>query len=114
MGQTRGQLKTSSRTNLNDLGVTFWSETDLNDSFQDAYDDVVCLSQCIIKSVTLNWISNLVYYDPVVDCGVTDYLAPVAIFNNMTNLWLRDDLNLRDMDRLRRDWECWQGTPQFW
>ena len=114
MGQTRGQIKTSIRTNLNDVGVTFYSETDLNDSFQDAYDDIICLSQCIVKSVTLNWISNLSYYDMVNDCGVTDYLGTVAIFNNTTNLWLRDDLNLRDLDRLRRDWECWSGTPQFW
>ncbi len=114
MGQTRGQLKTTIRINLNDSGVTFWSESDLNDSLQDAYDDIVCLSQCVVKSVTLNWLGNLSYYNFRDDYGITDYLATVAIFNNATNLWLRDDLNLRDLDRLRRDWECWVGTPQFW
>jgi hypothetical protein len=114
MGQTRGQIKTTVRTNLNDSGVTFWSEDDLNDSFQDAYDDVVCLSQCIVKSVVIHWIGDLSYLNFVNDYGISDYLTTVAIFNNSTNLWLRDDLNLRDFDRLRRDWEFWSGTPQFW
>lgn len=109
-----GQIKTSVRTNLNDNGVTFWTDTDFNDSFQDAYDDVVCLSQCVVKSTTLSWIANLSYYDVVVDCGVLDYLATVAIFNYATNRWLRDDLNLRDFDKFRKDWETWSGTPQFW
>lgn len=114
MGQTLGQLKASVRTNLNDAGVTFWTEVDLFDSFQDAYDDIVCLSQCIAKSVTLSWLSNLNYYDLVADCGVTDYLGTVAIFNYMTNRWLVDNLTTRDFDKIRRDWELWEGTPQFW
>jgi hypothetical protein len=29
-------------------------------------------------------------------------------------LWLRDDLSLKDFDRIRRDWEKWIGTPLFW
>ena|ERR1035437_3134332 len=115
MGQTRGQLKAVVRSNLDDNGVTFYTDTDLNDSFQDAYDDIVCISQCISKVAdNLSWVANLVYYNPIVDLSLTDYLSPIAIFNHSTNRWLRDDLTLRDFDRLRRDWECWQGTPQFW
>lgn len=114
MGQTRGVIKSIVRTNLNDNGITFWSDSDLNDSIQDAYDDIVCLSQCIPKTATFKWIGQLTYYDAIQDLGLTDYLSTVAIFNYSTNLWLRDDLNLRDLDRLRRDWECWIGTPQFW
>ena len=114
MGQNRGQIKATVRINLADAAISFWSEDDLNDSFQDAYDDIVCLSQCIIKNITLQWTGQLSYYDFKNDFGVTDYLSTVAIFNYATNLWLRDDLNLRDLDRLRRDWECWIGTPQFW
>lgn len=114
MGQTRGQIKATVRANLDDAGVTFFSEVDLDEALQDAYDDIVCISQCICKSVTLNWVGGLTYYDFVNDLAVTDYLATVAIFNTSTNRWLRDDLNLRDFDRLRRDWELWIGAPQFW
>src|ERR1017187_3163833 len=114
MGQNRGQIKLTVRQNLDDNGVSFYSDDDLNESLQDAYDDIVCMSQCITKSVTLQWMGKLSYYDFRVDLGLTDYLAPVAIFNYATNRWLRDDLTLRDLDRLRRDWELWIGTPQFW
>lgn len=114
MGQTRGQLKLTIRTNLDDAGVTFYSETDLDDSFQDCYEDITCLSQCIVKSVTLSWVADLSYLNFVSDYGLIDYLAATAIFNYNTNRWLRDDLNLRDFDKLRTDWELWSGTPQFW
>lgn len=113
---TRGDIKTNIRTNLADAGVTFYSEDDLNDSIQDAYDDIACLSQCILKKVTLNWsvVANLVYIDHKIDQSITDYMGVVAIFNNNTNFWLRDDCSLKDLDRVRRDWENWTGQPQFW
>jgi hypothetical protein len=114
MGQTRGQIKINVRVNLDDAGVTFYSEQDLNDSFQDAYDDITILSQCLVKSATLSWMPNLSYYNFKTILGVTDFLAVTAIFNYNTSRWLRDDLNIRDFDRLRRDWENWEGTPQFW
>lgn len=110
----RGQIKTNVRINLNDTGVSFYQEDDLNDALQDAYDDIVCLSQCIIKNVDLNWLGQLSYYNFVSDFNLTDYLATVAIFNYSTKRWLRDDLTIRDLDRIRRDWENWIGTPQFW
>lgn len=114
MGQTRGQVKATIRQNLDDAGVTFYSDDDLNETLQDAYDDIVCNSNCIIKRVSLSWIGDLSYLDFRSDFGVSDYLGTVAIFNDVTNRWLRDDLTLRDLDRLRRDWELWIGTPQFW
>jgi hypothetical protein len=45
---------------------------------------------------------------------VTDFLGVIAIFNNNTNLWLRDDLSKRDFDRIRIDWELWTGQSQYW
>jgi len=114
MGQTRGQIKTSVRQNLDDAGVSFYSDDDLNESLQDAYDDIAAMSQCICKTVNVQWLGQLSYYNFVTDLGLNDYLATVAIFNYATNMWLRDDLNIRDLDRIRRDWENWIGTPQFW
>ena len=115
MGSNRGQIKSTIRVNLDDAGVTFYSDSDLNESLQDAYDDIVCMTQCITTiQDNISWPANLVYINPKTDLGLSDYLATVAIFNNNTKRWLRDDLTLRDFDRIRRDWEMWQGTPQFW
>lgn len=113
MGKTRAQIKADIQDNLTDLAINFYSDDDLNASIQDAYDDVAILTQCIQKNTTLNWQSNLSYYN-FVTLGVADYLGQIAIFNNVTNLWLRDDLNLKDFDRIRRDWETWICAPLFW
>lgn len=110
---TRGQLAAVVRANLADNGVTFFSDKEINDSLQDCYNEIASKSYNIVKSVTLNWQSDLVYYDPVA-LGVADYLGVIAIFNIATNQWLRDDITLRDFDRLRRNWELWNGMPQLW
>jgi hypothetical protein len=61
----------------------------------------------------MSWVNNLSYYNfPAL--GISDYLGTIAIFNNVTNLYLRDDLSIKDFDRIRRDWENWIGTPLFW
>ena len=113
MGKTRGQVKAEIQNNLIELNFNFYSDDDLNASVQDAYDDIVILTQCIQKRIVLPWISNLSYYK-YTERGVADYLGTIAIFNNVTNQWLRDDLSLKDFDRIRRDWEVWIGTPLFW
>lgn len=114
MSRTRGQIKAQLQTNLFELGFNFYSDNDFNNAIQDAYDDVVVLSQCIQRRIELPWISNLSYYDFRARYNLNDYLGTIAIFNKVTNLWLRDDLSLKDFDRIRRNWETWIGTPLFW
>lgn len=109
---TRGQIKTIVSTNLADNQI-FSDSTDLEDSIQDAYDDIAFLTKCIVYTATVNWVPNLSYYD-FVELGVSSYLGCLAIFNNVNNQWLRDDLSLRDFDNLRTDWEIAIGTPEFW
>lgn len=108
----RGQIRTRIQSNLSDLGVTY-SVNELNDFLQDAYNEVAERSKCIIKSASILQVANSPYYD-FINLGVTDFLATIGIFNNATKFWLRDDVSLRDFDRLRRDWEQWNGSPQFW
>lgn len=123
---TRSELRANVRANLNNAGVTFFQDADINASLQDAYNDICTKCQCIVKSVTLNFLSQVVYYDFLAgnpnplngmqpqNTPVTDFLGVIAIFNNNTNLWLRDDLNKRDLDKIRIDWELWTGQSQYW
>jgi hypothetical protein len=108
----RGQIRTRVLKNLSDAGVIY-SVNELNDFLQDGYNEVAERSKCIIKSASVNQVANAPYYD-FITLGVTDYLGTIGIFNNATQFWLRDDISLRDFDRLRRDWEQWTGSPQFW
>lgn len=112
----RGQIKTNVRVNLNDNGIqpTFFGSTEIDESLQDAYNEIVCKTRCNVKQVVLNWPTRTTHFDFINDFGVTDFLGAIAILNNNTNLFLRDDVSLRDFDRIRRDWELWEGNAQFW
>ena len=105
-------IKSNVRDNLNDAAVINYSSTDVDESTQDAYDDIISQTQCIIKKVTLNWTGDLSYYDLIT--LVSDYLACVAIFNNVNNRWLYDDKTLTHFDLIRDDWEIAHGTPESW
>lgn len=111
---TRGDLRENISKNLADANVTFYSIDDINNSIQDGYNEVVAFAQPIVKHIQLQWQAGVNYYDFLKQMGISDYMGCLAIFNDMTNQWLRDDLSIRDFDRLRRDWEKWNGTPQFW
>ena len=121
---TRSQLRANVRSNLNDNGITFFKDSEINLSLQDAYNDIASKCQCIVNSVTLNWLAQVNYYDFLAgnpdlngdpqNTPITDYLGTIGIFNNNSNLWLRDDVSIRDFDKIRIDWELWTGQPQFW
>jgi len=116
---TRSQLREIVKRNLNDAGAITFQDEEINQSLQDAYNDIASKTQCIVKSVTLNWLSQVNYYDFLNGNGdptraVSDFLGTISIFNNNSNLWLRDDMHQRDFDKVRVDWELWSGQPQFW
>jgi len=109
---TLAQIRANVEANLNDNQV-FFEQTSVNASIQDAYNEVAAKCRCIIKSTNLAQQANKPYYAPLA-LGVTDYMGVIGIYNNDTSFWLRDDISLRDFDRIRRDWEIWAGEPQFW
>lgn len=111
---TRAQIREAVRNNLVDNGITYYKDDNINDVLQDAYNEIAAFSQCIIKHVTLDWQANVNYLDFVGEFAVSDYMGVIAIFNNSTNQWLVDNISIRDLDRIRRDWELWVGAPQFW
>lgn len=110
---TRQQVKEAVLKNLHDAGATYYTADDLNDAIQDAYDDIVALSQCIISSVTLNWPAETTYYF-FESLGATDFLSVLAIYNHNTKRFLDDSVSLRQFDSIRDDWEIWNGQPEYW
>jgi hypothetical protein len=106
-------IKTRIRENLNDAGITFHTATDLDDSVQDAYDDIAIISGCIIKKqAAISFIAKQVYYQLVDD--VSDLFMPLAIYNNGNNRWLFDNINRRQLDLQQHRWEVWYSSPIFW
>lgn len=114
---TRGELRDIIRSNLADAGLgTYYTDDEINASIQDAYNEIVAKTLCNIKSsLAIAWpVAGTPYFDFLNDYAITDYLGTYAIFNNNTNFWLRDDISIRDLNRIRRDWEAWRGQPLYW
>jgi hypothetical protein len=107
------QLKASARRNIDDIGVKHYTAGDIDTAAQEGYEDIAALTQCIIQRFQIPWIPNLSYYD-FRSLGVTDLLMPIAIYNELTKTWLRDDRSLRHFDMMRQDWELAKGTPEYW
>ena len=115
---TFAQIKSNIQDNLQDYSI-HWSNADLTNAVQDAYDETICMSQCLIKKTTLSFQDNLNYYDflnlpDFPNIYISDFMATTAIFNNNTNLWLLDNKVLKDFDRDRLDWENWTGEAIWW
>lgn len=110
---TREDIKTVCSKNLADLGATYWTPTDLDDSIQDCYDDIIGMSGAKVKKATITWVAELAYYI-FPGHGVTDYLGTLAVFNNNNNRFLCDKTSLRQLEHAREDWEIWRGTPFMW
>lgn len=109
---TFSQIQTAIRANLNDKAVTFYNAADLIESLEDGYADIFFQTRCLIKKVTLPFINRTAYDFKLM--GVNDFMCVIAIYNNVTNRWLNDNVTIRDLDAIRCDWELWTGQPQFW
>ena len=108
----RLDIRNAVRSNLGDAQITYYSDQEINDSIQDGYNEICAKSLCIVKSTTINWVSERNYYD--FSSIVSDFLGVIGIFNNNTNQWLRDEVSYRDLDRIRQDWEIWRAEPWMW
>lgn len=111
---TRLELKTNVKSNLREAGISNgrYQDTELDAVIQDAYNDIAARSRCIIKNDVLAFEDNRVYYD-LIASGITDYMGYIALYNDNTQLWLKDCFSRRDLDLIRTDWEAWNGQPAF-
>lgn len=105
---TRAALAAKIRTNLNDLGITFYSVSDINESIQDAYDEIVVYSECIEKRTDINFTSNSSYYK-VGEELPSDFYRVIGILNDETNRWLTGSFDRNELI-YANDWETTSGT----
>jgi hypothetical protein len=104
---TRTELSSKIRQFLNDSGY-FYSESDINDSIQDGYDEVAALSGCIEKVTSISFTLNTVYYD--MRSLISDYISVVGIWNRRVKRWLTP-VSLRQLDGLSEKWEITTSEP---
>jgi len=109
---TRDQIIEVVRGNLSQDGLDFFTLLDFTDSIQDGYNLAVGYSECIEGYGTIDFVSELTYYD--FSTLLTNYLRPLAIFNNNTNRWL-EATSLKELQKIDYKWETVHGEPiMFW
>ena len=102
-------IKGRIRTNLDDAGITFYSEADVTDSLQETYNEVVAVTQPMECVREISFVSQQVYYN--LQELIPDYLRPLAIFNKNINRFLAfKDLSYVQNERI--DWELATGEPR--
>ena len=107
---TRLEIYSSVRENLYDSGVTFFSVEDINRSIQDGYNLIAAVCGTTDKSTHFPQIATP-YYD--LSVHIPDFYSIIGIYNKATNRWL-SFLPVTGLDRLRSDWELWNGEPEYY
>lgn len=107
---TRGQFRTLIQGDLFDSVGVYFTNDIVNNSIQEGYDQVVCASQCIEKTISINWIPGQIYYD--LYNTIPQYSKPTKILNYDTNRWT-DFTDSRFLDKYRFDWEVSNGASWF-
>lgn len=88
----------------------YYTQTDIVDSMQDGYDEIVAFSGCILKATTIPFEQNRTYYDMITT--IPDYVGVFAIFNRVVNRWMQSS-SVRKFAQDRPDWETAGGTPWY-
>jgi hypothetical protein len=106
---TRTELKNRLKINF-DQNSIYYTETDLDDSIQDGYDEIVAYAGVIHKATTISFTEDVSYYD--FGSLISDFFALVALWNNHTQRWMFPS-SFRLLDKFRDDWETVYGTPEY-
>lgn len=106
---TRDQIAQKIRRNINDAGITYYSADDINESIQDGYDEIAIYCECIEKTVSLPFQSNVTYYDMFT--LVPDYYRSIRIYSNQINQFLAVNLERQNLG-YSSDWELNSGSAR--
>lgn len=103
----RVELKAIVQANLGDVGVSFYSDEDLNDSIKDAYDEVTSLYGLRIKESVISLAANTSYVNVV--SQVPDYIGGIVVYDPLLKRCLNDDVMWPSDFRTKLS-----GTPTAW
>lgn len=106
----REQIATRVNRNISNVSWERFSQTQIYDSIQKAYNWATVLTGAIQKSTVFPFASDTPYYN--LRQQIPDYFATIGIYNLKTNRWLTP-ITTKELDILRWDWERWIGEPEF-
>jgi hypothetical protein len=105
---TKSELVNAIRLGLDDLGITFYSTTDISDSISDGYALVTALAKTVESVTTLSYSTISPYYD--FPSLVPDFFALVALYDNSYKRYLEYCPRPVLFAQTQR-YELWNGHP---
>lgn len=110
---TFSQIQTEVRRRLNELNANFWSDSDVNRSINDGYDEMSDASEWYETSATVTTFANQTYYDMTSLTGST-VLSPKSCQNPTTKFWLHPVDPLFMDTQVHPRWGQIQSQPEYY
>jgi len=105
---TKEEIINRVRDELDDNGISYYSTADLNDSFDDGYNEVVLFSRPLEKMMTVDLADDTVYYNLYEE--TYDFFHVFAIWSTSSKSWLLNK-DVSYFKEIRWDWELATGNP---
>lgn len=83
---TKAEIIQRAAQDLEDEGLVHFLQRDFNDSFQDGYELVSLITQCIESSVSIATVANQPFYN--LSALISNYYRIFAIYDLTNNRWL--------------------------
>jgi len=107
---TRSEVKTRVRANLDDLAVTFFTATDIEDSVADAYYWSSIFANTIEKTQNISFQKDCPYYN--LQLILPDHFAVTGVYDFARDRFLPYKSRL-ELIFLRSNYEMWPGPPEY-
>lgn len=107
------QLQAEVRARLDEATANFYSDQDVKDALNEAYQEMADESEWYERNATIALTANAVYYDLSSASILTDeFLSLRWCYNTQTTRWLEPS-SVYDLDRQYRAWENTTGAPDY-
>lgn len=107
---TKADIRAEVRTRLNDQTTNFYSDADIDEAIDEAYEDMADASEFYERFSNFTATTLRSYFD-LSEVLPDTFLSPRQMFNPTANVWL-DPANWRFLDQQRRQWELATGIPR--
>ena len=108
---TKEQILDMARSELEDIGVSYFSKEDLSDSFDEGYKQVCVYTGVLERMTVFNIENETSYYNFYED--IPNYFRTFAIYSNVVKEWLSHK-STEYFRKLRYDWELSRGNSRMY
>lgn len=108
---TFAELQADVRRKLNESSATFWTDQDIKDALNEAYEEMGDATEFYERQATLIMLAKRTYYD-LTSLLPDTFLSPRRCWNTITQRWARPTDPLDQDLHTSVQWELTNGPPE--